>query len=209
MVQRLTTTEETVTAFKNGDIIIYPTDTVWGVGCTLSQTTAMKRLYELKQREAKPFTVLVSSLKMAKRYGEFNKMALKLANHFWPGALTLVLPVNNVLFEHLSATHGYFTTHGEELTTIAVRVPNNPWLIEVIDDLGEALTGPSANFAGNQPPIGLSNLDVSFADQVDAIVDRQDTGNGTSSTIVDTTGTHPQILRDGAIAVGQIMLVAK
>lgn len=198
--------KETLEYFQKGDIVIYPTDTVWGVGCVISNEGALRRLYEIKQRENKPFTILVSSLKMAQKYGEFNDLALKLARNFWPGGLTIIVPSRPELSNY--PAHQLITQTTEEEATVALRVPNHPFLIEVIDSLGEGLSGPSANFAGQTPPLSKDQIDIQFKKLVDHIVDSDQSGHGLSSTIVDTTEARPQILREGAVSTGEILKVA-
>lgn len=200
---------ETVNHFKNNEIVIYPTDTVWGIGCLISNLESINRLSKIKNRDQKPFTVLVTSIRMALRYGEMNDLALKLARNFWPGGLTIIVHFKEEAKVELATTYSFFTETAEELTTIALRVPKHPFLIEVIDSLNEGIVGPSANFKGDSAPENLNHVDPKLRLQADFVVESDFAGSGSNSTIVSTVENHLQILREGEIPTNQLIKVAK
>src|SRR5712692_11729043 len=124
-----------------GGVIVYPTDTVYGLGCDPMNEPATKRLFAIKGRERKPVPVLCDSLESASRLVRFSGVALKLAKGYWPGALTIVLPLRAELPDLLHQGSG----------TLGVRVPNSRRCRELIAACGGYLVGTSANKSGKPP----------------------------------------------------------
>ncbi len=181
-----------VEVLRGGGVVVFPTETVWGVGALISSGEGVRKFYEVKGREeSKPSQVLVGSLEMAQRYGEFSPRAKELAEEFWPGGLTLVLPVKErVVPEQVRA--------GRE--TVGLRVPKQEFVLDVIEELGEGIVASSANIAGGFAPRSLAEVDKDWLKNIDLVVDG-DVGGGVSSTVVEVLGGKIEVLRQGEIRI--------
>lgn len=190
--------EEAVEHFRKGEIVVYPTDTVYGVGCIANNSEAIRRLYKIKQREkGKPTHLLISSLTQAEKYTHTTDERFKLlSERFWPGALTIILAAKETVLDEI-------TGFSDGVRTIGLRMPNHPLLVEIIEELGEPILGPSANFAGKEPPKSLNEVDKEFLKLVDFTLDEK-CGGELSSTIVDITRTPHRILRNGPISTKEV-----
>lgn len=178
---------------KDGKIAAFPTDTVYGVGCIYGDRKALHALKNIKCRpEEKPIPMMASSLEQAADLVELNDMAKCLAEAFLPGAMTLIVPV--------SAKMDREFTNGKE--TVALRVPNAPQLLEVIEACGKPLMVSSANISG-QPAALTCQEAVEMLPGLDGVLDGP-CRVGIASTIVDCTKDHPVILREGPISQAQI-----
>ena len=178
-----------VKVFKNGGIVIFPTDTVFGIGCRVGEPNAIRKLYKIKKREGKkPSLILAASLKQVVMYVDLTAEAKILAKNFWPGPLTMVLKAKNNLPDSIL---------GED-KTVGIRIPNLPYLIDTIEQVGEPILAPSANFSGEAPPTRLSEIDKNLAKLVDYVL-KFDCGGSKPSTIIKMVGKEYYLLREGAI----------
>ena len=181
-----------IATLKNGGVIVFPTDTVWGIGAALNSKQGIEKLYQIKKRQPqKPTALLVSDTNMANRYGVMNKLAWDLASKFWPGALTLVVTVK---VNEVSKT----VTGGTN--TVGLRVPDHILVTNLIKNLDQPLVAASANFASLTAPITKQDLDPYLVKLVDFVLDGESSGQP-SSTVVDVTGDTPRILRRGPINI--------
>jgi L-threonylcarbamoyladenylate synthase len=185
--------ENAIDILNNGGIIIYPTDTAFGIGCRIDKIEAVKKLFEIRQRPIDmAVPILVSGLEMAKNYGDFSKDVIeKLTNPYWPGALTVVVEANKEKVADL--------VRGGK-NTIGIRMPDNKDILEVINSIGVPLLGPSANFHGANTPFKLEDLDLDFVKLVDLVLEG-DCYLNQASTVIDTSKTPWEILRQGYIKV--------
>lgn len=184
--------KKAIEVLKSGGVIVFPTDTVWGVGAAISSQQGIEKLYQVKGREEnKPTAVLVTDVNMANRYGVMDKKAWELASRFWPGGLTLVVKTkgNKVPKSVLG---------GRE--TVGLRAPNHPLIQELVKQLGEGLVATSANFAGEATPHDKSQIKSSFLEQIDLILEGEG-GRGEASTVVDVSKGQVVVLRQGKIRV--------
>jgi len=179
---------------RGGGLLAYPTETVYGLGSRPTRT-AVAALSALKGRRAgKPFLLLVASRSMAEQAGlHFSASAGALAEAFWPGPLTLILPGGGQLPDTLRGPEG----------GIAVRWTSHVGVAELVTFLGEPLTSTSANRPGGPtaPGVGaiLDLFAAAVADGQLLVLDGGVLGNVPPSTIVDCTGTVPRLVRDGAL----------
>lgn len=180
---------------NRGGVIVFPTDTVYGIGCSPYNSRAVERVFDIKGRDrARPFPVLAASLIDIEKIVSLGKIGRKLASVFWPGGLTIVCKVadskvsNNV-------------TAGQ--STMGVRIPNNECVIGLLKCC-KYLVGTSANVSGKKSPRSVSEILSSSMRGFDAILDGGSTKQGQESTIVDISSEVPQIIREGAISVTQI-----
>ena len=173
-----------------GGLIVYPTDTVYGLGCDPTCESAVQRLVAAKKRNERPIPILCSSTGQAMKLVELNETALQLARRFWPGALTIVAPLRQSL---------PFPIH-QGTRTLGVRVPNLPLCIALIEACGGWLTGTSANLSGSPSARTVTEASNQLGDSVDLILDGGNLG-GQESTVVNVIGNGIQVLRVGSVRV--------
>jgi len=176
--------------------VAYPTDTLYGLGAAAGDDGAVRRLFQAKNRPLdNPLPILVASVGAAQRVAQMEpSLALRLASHFWPGGLTLVLP-RSPGFHSLALAGG---------DTVAVRVPNHRVPLGLIRELGQPLTGTSANIAGGQAPLTAAEVADQLGERVDIIIDGGRCPGGIESTVIDLTGESPRLLREGAISRAEL-----
>jgi L-threonylcarbamoyladenylate synthase len=177
----LAANEATVTAaarcLRGGGLVAFPTETVYGLGADAANAAAIARLYQAKGRPSfNPLIAHVSDIAAAERIARFNTQAVKLANAFWPGPLTLVLPKANDCPVADLATAG--------LDTIAVRVPAHPVARDILREFGGAVMAPSANLSGHVSPTTADHVRGDLGGRIDMIVDGGAVEIGVESTIV-------------------------
>jgi len=183
--------QQAIEILKKGGLVAYPTDTVYGLGADAFQDSAVEKVYEVKQRPrhmALPL-LLANSADMAKVARSIPDLAWRLAERFFPGALTLVL-------WKVPALPAIVTGGGD---TVAVRVPNHPIPIALIEELGNPIVGTSANLSGLPSPLTAQEVYGQLGGKVDLIIDGGRCPGGVESTVLDLTGDIPTMVREGAI----------
>ena len=192
------TFEATVSALKRGEVAVLPTETVYGVGVAVACAPSPDVLFEVKRREKrKPISWLVSEREDLLRYGTgVPEFARVLARTFWPGPLTLVVKASSLVSPAFMSSEG----------TIGLRMPNNECALSLIKAVGCPLATTSANVSGGEPTGSFGQVDEKVTSQVAAVLSDGDDSakSGVSSTVVDCTGDHPQIMREGAITIADI-----
>lgn len=182
-------------AIADGEIVAFPTDTVYGVGCDPFNTEAILKIYEAKGRGMeKSLPILLSDVSDVERVAsEVPPTARILAEAFWPGALTLVVPRQERLPRALTARD-----------TVGLRIPNHDWLRELIRSCGGALAATSANLSGEPDALDAQEVLSYLGDKVRLVVDGGRASGGVPSTVVDCTVTPPAILRVGFLSEQEI-----
>jgi len=182
---------------RNGGVIVYPTDTVYGLGCDPFNVNAVERIYRIKIRSNKPLPILASSLDDVEKIAILDRHALKIAKKFWPGPLTLILPQKRVLPDIITLG----------LSSVGVRIPGNTLTLQIIRASGGLLVGTSANITGEKPAFHGVEALKSMGGMVDLIIDQGPIGCNMPSTVVDLTTSPPKLLREGPISFSSIMEV--
>jgi L-threonylcarbamoyladenylate synthase len=186
-----TATAAAARTLRDGGLVAFPTETVYGLGADAANAEAIARLYRAKGRPAfNPLIVHVGDLAAAKRTARFNATALALADAFWPGPLTLVLPKGTRCPVADLATAG--------LDTVALRVPAHPVARAILRDFGGAVVAPSANLSGHVSPTTAAHVQSDLAGRIDLIVDGGPVEVGIESTIIGCFD-RPTLLRPGGI----------
>jgi len=170
-----------------GGLVVYPTETVYGLGANPYDIKAVKKTFKAKGREKKPLPLLVSSLKKARTLAHFPNQALNVAKDLWPGPLTIILKRRETSPSWL----------GGNPNLIGLRIPNHPAALRLTRLCGGCLTGTSANISGKTPPTTAEEAERQIGDKVDLILDGGRTGLGVSSTVLDLSTGNPRILRMG------------
>ena len=193
--------EKIIEIVRRGGLIIFPTETIYGLGCDATNEDAVRRVFELKAREAgKPPPLLVSGeAQLGSLVAEVPPFASELMQRFWPGALTIVLRVKPHVSSLLTATN----SAGD--ATIAVRHSAHATAQQLCERLGAPLVATSANLSGASGraacPQTLDEVALVLRRRADAEIDGGAVG-GLPSTIVDCSGATPKVLRQGAIELG-------
>jgi len=178
-------------ALAAGRLVAFPTETVYGLGADATNDRAVAQLYAAKERPSfNPLIAHVADLAAARRLAQFDTEALKLAQAFWPGPLTLVLP------KLRGCPVGQLATAG--LDTIAVRAPNHPVARDILAAFGKPVVAPSANRSGRVSPTSAKHVQADLAGRIDLIVDGGASPLGLESTILACRG-QTVLLRPGAI----------
>lgn len=175
----------------DGGLVAFPTETVYGLGADATNAHAVARLYEAKGRPSfNPLIAHVSDLQAARQIARFDAQSLRLAETFWPGPLTLVLPKAAGCPVSDLATAG--------LETIAVRIPAHPVAREILQAFGKPVVAPSANISGHVSPTTAAHVLGDLEGRIDLIVDSGPVSVGVESTIVGCF-EQPLLLRPGGL----------
>ncbi|TMJ23692.1 MAG: threonylcarbamoyl-AMP synthase [Alphaproteobacteria bacterium] len=183
-------------SLADGGLVAFPTETVYGLGADANNPAAIARLYQAKGRPSfNPLIAHVFDLEAAQRIGRFDSAALRLAEAFWPGPLTLVMPkVSDCPVADL-ATAG--------LDTVAIRVPAHKVARQILRAFGGPVVAPSANLSGHVSPTSAAHVSSDLAGRIDLIIDGGPVEVGVESTIVGCLEA-PMLLRPGGVPREQI-----
>ncbi|MDD3288810.1 MAG: L-threonylcarbamoyladenylate synthase [Alphaproteobacteria bacterium] len=189
--------KEAATLLRKGRLVAFPTETVYGLGADATNDHAIAAVYAAKGRPVfNPLIVHLPDTRNIDKLVVWNETAQKLADKFWPGPLTLILP------RALNCSVSLLASAG--LNTLAVRVPSHPVALDLLNSAGLPIAAPSANASGKLSPTTPEHVAESLGDSVDMILDGGKTSVGVESTVLDLTGSRPMILRYGGIAPEQL-----
>jgi L-threonylcarbamoyladenylate synthase len=192
---------EAARLIKAGSPVAVPTETVYGLAADATNAEAVARIYEAKGRPAfNPLIVHVTSLDAAQRIGTFDKAAVALAKRYWPGPLTLVVPLKR------GAAIASIVTAG--LDTIGIRVPAHPAMQALLQAVGIPLAAPSANASGAISPTRAGHVLKSLGGRIPVIIDGGATERGIESTIIAATGGDLRLLRRGPVDIPEAVAEA-
>ncbi len=181
---------------KAGELVAIPTETVYGLACDATNPEAVAKIFIAKGRpQDNPLIVHVNSMEMLKPLvRELPQAALNLAQHYWPGPMTLVLPKSNVIPSIVSAG----------LDTVAIRMPSHPIALRIIEESGLPLAAPSANLSSRPSPTLASHVMDDMQGRIPLIIDAGASKYGLESTVISIQGETAHILRPGAVTYSQI-----
>ncbi len=190
-------TDLALKVLKDGGIVAFPTDTVYGLGADPANERAVERIYRVKKRPLDlPLPLLLADASdIAKFAGPVPEIAWRLAERFLPGGLTLVL-------RRGAMVPPWILAGGE---TVAVRVPDHAIPVTLARGLGGAIVGTSANLSGEPAPVVADDVRRQLGAAVDLVIDGGRCPGGTESTVVDVSGESPVILREGAVSREDIL----
>jgi len=178
----------------DGGVICYPTDTLYGLGCDPFNVSALKRTSEAKGPRTKPMPILVKDLATAKRFAHLSDHAIRLAEAFWPGPLTMVLQAQGTVPKIL-APEG----------RVGIRSPKHHICLHLIGLCSGALVGTSANLTGKAPSTTAEEASRQIGDRVDIILDGGKVALGVGSTVIDLTQRELRVLREGPLDREQLL----
>ena len=183
-----------IESIKNGGVVIFPTDTVYGIGCDPYNEDAVERIYELKNRDTtKPLPILGYSKRILENIVEFDETTNRIAEKFWPGRLTMVLPLKDDKLKKLS----------RGTNTLAVRVPNNKCVLAFLKKC-ELVVGTSANISGKEPFTDPQNIENELID-CDIFLNDGIIHSSGASTVIKIENGEIVILRSGDISKNDLV----
>ncbi len=182
---------------KEGGLVVYPTDTVYGLGCNPFNVKAVDRIFKVKGGTRKPLPILASNIEHVEKIAFLSPKAKKIASLFWPGPLTMVVSKKAVLPE--AVTFG--------VNSVGVRIPNHNLLLQLITLSNGLLVGTSANKTGNEPSRTAQEAFDQLGEDVNLILDGGPATLGDPSTVTDLTSERPRIIREGPISFKEILEV--
>ena len=187
---------------RNG-AIVFPTDTVYGLGVRALNEYAIEKLFKIKRRpETKPVPVIIRDIEMARKLAYFDRKKEKILEQVWPGQVTVVLEKREIIPNILTA--------GQK--TIGLRIADHPFISALMEKLNEPITATSANFSGEPPMISSSQVIKTFEKaypRPDLILDAGDLPASPPSTVLDLTSSNPKILRIGPVTKKDLMKMLK
>jgi len=179
-------------AYEDGQIIGFPTDTVYGIGCDPFNKDSISRIYEIKKRDyGKRFPILGFSKKDLEKIVEFNSKAEKISENFWPGQVTLLLPIKKEITELI-----------ENDGKLAVRIPNNECILSILKKC-KLIVGTSANISGEESIFDSQKYKIKLP-EIDVLVDAGLIESSGESTIIDFVDDELKIIREGSISKEEI-----
>ena len=183
--------ERAAACLRAGGIVVYPTETFYGLGTLASRPDALARLAAAKLRPTgKPLPLIAADVAQVEQVASLASiLARRAAARFWPGPLTLVLPAAAALHEALTGGSG----------TVAVRIPGSEVARALAERAGGPLVSTSANLSGEPPPTRVSEVSAELAARVDLVLDGGATPGGLPSSVVSVASTAPALIRAGAI----------
>jgi len=188
---RYAVVEQTVQVLHGGGLVVYPTDTVYGLGADPTFPDAIRRIFEVKRRpDEKAIIWLVHSLDVARNACTVDDRAERLAEVFWPGALTLVLPRRN--------------PPPDALPTLGVRVPAHPAALAILRAMDGPVATTSANRSTEPSARTAAEAEATIGPEVDLIIDAGAAPGGTESSVLDLSMNPPRLVRAGAIEAPEI-----
>jgi L-threonylcarbamoyladenylate synthase len=180
---------------KRGGLAVYPTETVYGLGCDPFNVEAVKRILKVKDNRNKPLPVLAASIADADKVAFTSPNGRKLAAKFWPGPLTMVFPKKPNFPD--------IVTFG--LDSVGLRIPGNDVALRLLGLCGGLLIGSSANRTGEESPRRVQEISGELKEMVDVVLDGEVAAQGMPSTVADLTSEKPRILREGPISLKEIL----
>lgn len=179
-----------VDLLKNGDVVVFPTDTIYGIGASIAKESGVKKIFEVKSRSPdKPLIIYVASFEQLEQVTqEIPQSTIESLRKIWPGAMSGIFGKTAIVPP--------FVTSGKD--TVAVRIPNHPLCLELVRQVGAPLAVTSANVSGMETENTAPEVAAQLGEQVPLVLDGGSNPEQLPSTLVDFTGATAQLLREGA-----------
>ncbi|MFC1724095.1 L-threonylcarbamoyladenylate synthase [candidate division KSB1 bacterium] len=188
---------ESIKVLSEGGVIVYPTETAYGLGADIYNRKAVFRIYEIKERPGSmPLSVIISDKKMAESIcGNITPLTAKIIEHFMPGPLTLILDAGHKLPEYMASDDG----------TAAFRIPGNLFCLKMLKEFGKPVTATSANLSGEPEARKIQDINKKVLSKADLVIDAGEIKSESVSTVVKFNGIDYDILREGAVKKSDII----
>ncbi|MFQ6065133.1 MAG: L-threonylcarbamoyladenylate synthase [Candidatus Bathyarchaeia archaeon] len=180
---------------RDGGLVVYPTDTVYGLGCDPFDVNAVKCVFSVKGDREKPLPILASSAREIKKIAHLSEVARNAAARFWPGPLTVIIPKKPALPDVVTCG----------LESVGVRVPRHDVAVQLIRLSGGLLVGSSANKTGQKPACTAIEALEQLGEEVGVVLDGGAAPLGEPSTVIDLTMRKPKILRKGPVSFEDVL----
>ncbi len=175
---------------EDGNLVIVPTDTVYGISCDATNKDAIEKVFIAKQREQKPLIVMVSNLEMLKRYvKDINDLEQKLIDKYWPNTLTILFKKNDNLLEEITCGSEY----------VGIRMPDNKLLLDLMNKINKPIISTSANISGSSVITNTSLIEPELKEYISYVYDDGEKTN-VASTLVKVEDGKIKILREGILS---------
>jgi L-threonylcarbamoyladenylate synthase len=191
--------DDAITLLQKGEVIAFPTDTLYGVGVDIDNEEAVKKLYEIKERPPElPLILLGASKEDLLPYVlDWTPLAEKLSEEFWPGGLTIILKKSFKVPDYVVSN----------MDTVGIRVPNHPVILKILEEYGKPIATSSANTSGNASSCtGRHVAEELYNTELALLLDAGKTPESEQSTLIDLSGDEPVILREGIIPAEKLNL---
>jgi len=183
-----------ISALKKGNIIVYPTDTLYGLGADIYNDNAVRKVFKIKKRPFKdPLSVAVSNITELEKIADVDERTRQLVKQFMPGKLTLILKKKEIISDIVTGGFG----------NVAIRIPDNKIALKILTNFGP-ITATSANIHGLKTPYIINDINMQLKENVSVYIDNGRL-EGQPSTIVDLTDNQVRIIRKGAIPEKNIL----
>ncbi|MFH1643439.1 MAG: L-threonylcarbamoyladenylate synthase [Patescibacteria group bacterium] len=200
-MKKTTNLEEAITVIKNGGVIVFPTDTIYGLICDAINQKAIQKLFQIKKRDLKkPIPVFVKDIETAKQIAIINEKQERFLEKVWPGKTTVVLEAKIDFPQEVLGKN----------KTIGLRVPNHAPLNALLNEINKPLSGTSANLAGESSSTDINDIIDQFKNekfQPDLVVDSGTLESSKPSTVIDLSKNPPVILREGAVSGKELLKI--
>ncbi len=178
---------QVVEILNRGGVIAYPTDTTYGIGCSIFNKRGLERIYQLKRREKKkPFSFICADLSEVARYAKVSNYAFKILKRFLPGPFTFVMEASSIVPDLLMTKQ----------KTVGIRIPTNRICMAIVEELGHPIVTTSANLAGEEPIGDPFQVEEIMGKQLDTVIDGGILSPDVSS-VISLIGEFPTVLRRG------------
>jgi len=175
-------------SLRQGGVIAYPTDTIYGIGCDIFNRKGVKKIYQIKQRDPrKPFSFICADLSEVANYAQVSNFAFKIMKRYLPGPYTFVLEASRVVPDLLTTKQ----------KTVGIRIPDNPIALQIVRELGHPLVTTSANISGEDRWSDPEDIQQRLGKMLDMVVDGGML-TGDPSTVISLVNDNAEVLREGA-----------
>jgi len=180
--------KEAVRLLKKGKVMIFPTETVYGIGADAFNKKAVAKIFGLKKRpKTQPLQILIGDIKTAKKVSRnIPTKALSLMKKGWPGPLTVIITKKKIVPDIVTGN----------MNTVGLRIPDHPLMLEIIKTLGRPIAASSANISGKKPPVTAKEAARYFRSGIALVIDGGKCKRGKASKVIDATGKKNKIIRD-------------
>ena len=187
---------QAVNLLKNGDVVVFPTDTIYGIGASITQESGVQKIYEVKSRSPdKPLIIFIASLEQLPQITtNVPESVITSLGKLWPGGLSAIFPKNDFIPS--------FVTSGQD--NVGVRIPNHPLCWQLVRQVGTPLAVTSANISGIDTPPTAPEISAQLGNRVPLVLDGGRNPQPQPSSIVDFTSSPPQLLREGVWSFSQL-----
>lgn len=189
--------EKVISDLNSGKVVAIKTDTVYGLVCDANNVEACAKIYKIKRRDKKkPLAIFIKNIDEVKKYVLNSELSTELVNimeKYWPGPLTIIFKKRKNVFEHLT----------EGTNTIGIRIPNDEFLLDILNEVDFPLAQTSCNISGENEYKDALEIENKLGNEIDLIIDGGEISNSKASTIIMTYNNNIEVIREGTIKINE------